>query len=175
MKYGPPFQAPTSLVQSAQLRIATYEARSFLPQTPDRGGKALRNYERKPSHAKVLVPGILMTAIILAAIFLGAATAQADPANVSNQATLIRFSNRVSLGAAQHTQTQQDVERALTRFVQLRDYEYFFTSRSAVAPLMHFSAHFPGIVTSYSEPLPSFNCGRPAFPNRECHRGWPAR
>lgn len=45
---------------------------------------------------------------VLGLVLLSAAAAQADPANLANQATLVRFTNKISFGAPR--QTQRPVE-----------------------------------------------------------------
>ena len=106
---------PTSLVHCRQFRVLTYEAGAFIPQSPDCGGSALQREGDKPSCSSPLVLGILAATFILTVILLGTAAAQADPANVSNQATLIRFSNGITFGAVQRTQTRENAYLTLTR------------------------------------------------------------
>lgn len=109
-----PYHRPTSLVRCGQFRVLTYEACAFTPQTPDYGGNTLRREGDRPSCGSPLVLGILTATFILTVILLGTVAAQADPANVTNQATLIRFSNSIAFGTVQRTQTR-DAHFALTR------------------------------------------------------------
>ena len=89
------YHRPNSLVCYGQFRVLTYEASAFIPQSPDCGGSALQREDDKPSRSSPLVLGFLAGAFILTVLLLGAAAAQADPANACNRATLMRFSNGI--------------------------------------------------------------------------------
>ena len=109
------YDRPTSLLRCGQFRVLTYEASAFIPQSSDCGGSTLHREGDKTSCSSSLVLGILAATFILTVLLLGTAAAQADPANVGNQATLIRFSNGISFGAVPRTQTPEDAPLALTR------------------------------------------------------------
>ena len=115
------YPIPNSIVSSMHLRVATYEATVFLPRTADYGGRspvpeAAQGVTRAPA-----IFGILTTVFVLAALFLGAAAADADPANLSNQAVFVRYTNNVTFGAAQRAQTDKIVDAAFARFTALHD------------------------------------------------------
>jgi hypothetical protein len=109
------YAVPNSLLCSKHLRIATYETSAFLPRITAREGPALpKRTPELASRAPVLY-SVLTTVFVFAAVLLGAAAAEADPANLANQATLVRFTDKANFGAPQRPQHHDEVNAALAR------------------------------------------------------------
>lgn len=110
------FPVPTSLICSPHSKIAAYEAAAFLPRAIDYGGRVLRAEKPdRPVIRKILVP-ILAVLFVSAAIAFAVSAAQADPAQITDRATLIRFTNKAAFGAPEHTKVDETVDKAFERF-----------------------------------------------------------
>ncbi len=60
-------------------------------------------------------------AFVIAAFLSGVATAEADPASTANQATILRFANKVKFGVIQRANIQAQVDSALEHFLSIRN------------------------------------------------------
>lgn len=129
------YPVPNSIISSMHLRVATYEASVFLPRTADYGGQspvpeATHGVTRAPA-----IFGIPTTVFVLAVLLLGAAAADADPANLTNQAVFVRYTNNITFGAAQRAHTDKIVDAAFARFTALQDQVKI--ERRNLAPILH--------------------------------------
>lgn len=122
---------PTSVVRSSSSRIVTYETRVFLAYDAPWQGEA-RSTRRESGRGKTLLLTFIAAALVIAAVLLGVAAAQADPATTTNQATVLRFTNKVEFGAVQPVTARAKVDRALANFsaVYIRD---VFKARQSVS------------------------------------------
>ena len=115
------YPVPNSIISSMHLRVATYEATVFLPRTADYGGRSPVPEAAQAVTRPPVIFGILTTVFVLAVLLLGAAAAEADPANLTNRAVFVRYTNNVTFGAPQRAQTDKIVDAAFARFAALHD------------------------------------------------------
>jgi hypothetical protein len=115
MKYARP--VPTSLVRSSTLTIVTYDACDFL---------AVNSYHIESPPRMVVSPlkstvraTVLATAFLMITVLLAVAVARADTANSNEQATFVRFTNKVTFGAAQGARIQGVLDSALSRLAAI--------------------------------------------------------
>lgn len=105
MKYVP-HPIPTSIVRLRTSRILTFENSAFLGEA-SRGGH--------------LLWFALSVALLIAIFLVGVAAAQADPASLGNQATIVRFTNKVEFGAARHENAQTKIDAAFAHIFAIRN------------------------------------------------------
>lgn len=72
-------------------------------------------------------------ALVVAAFLPGVAAAQVDPANMANQATILRFTNKVAFGAVQPVKVQAKVASALANFLATQN-RNVFKARQTFSP-----------------------------------------
>ena len=76
-------------------------------------------------------------AFFAVAALSGAAAAQADPVNLGNQATFVRFTDKVSFGAENRPQSRNDVEQALARLATFERRNEYKIVRSEITQRLH--------------------------------------
>lgn len=143
---------PTSLVRSSSLAIATYETCAFLPH------KAYRDEEvylpaPESSRGKPLIPGLVATGLVVAAFLLAVAAAQAEPVNLGNQATLVRFTDKVAFGVVRRARVQDVVDSAFARLPAIQNRNFFKarqqSSTDAKTQFRHEAGPLPSIVQAH--------------------------
>jgi hypothetical protein len=113
MRYSCP--APTSLVRSSTATIATYDTCVFISADPYGRESPLQATATSPW--RIVRAGVLPAIFIALAILLAVAAARADTVN---QATLVRFTNKVSFGAAQPARSESTLDGVLARVAAIR-------------------------------------------------------
>lgn len=123
---------PTSVVRSSNSRIATYETRVFLTYNATWLGPD-RSVTSGSGRGKSLLLTFVAAVSVIAALLLGVAAAKADPASTSNQATILRFTNKVELGAVQPASARAKVDHAFAKFSAIRNPDIFNVRQSFFA------------------------------------------
>jgi hypothetical protein len=107
---------PTSVLCLTHHKIASYDFSAFLPAPYDVGGRALT--EQTPSRAvsrAVIV--ITSAALALAIVALAAAVATADPVQTANNAVIVRYSQRLAVGAPRVIHADKTADAAISRLI----------------------------------------------------------
>lgn len=123
MKYEH-FPVPTSIVRSCRSTIVTYESNMFLAREAPWREVVLAN-EPESSRQRPLLLTFCTAALLVAAYLLGIAAAKADPATLGNQATILRFTNRVTYGAVRRDEARSTTNSALAHFLAVHNRNVF--------------------------------------------------